>query len=878
MSGGGWLGRLLGLGHRTRDEHERELRFHLDERIDRLVDEGWSRADAERDVHRRFGDFDAALAECERIERRRVRQGRVVGMFDEIVRSARATARTMRRTPGYAATVVLTLALGIGATVAMFSVLHGALLRPLPWADADELVQVNNRFEASGGSGPFSIPNYLDVRAATTSLTGLAGYAVRSVTLTEEGPADRARALGVTANFLQVLGVEPARGRDFDPDADRQGADRTLLISHGAWLSRFAGDPEIIGREVRVDGVPHRVIGLLPEDFWFVGDPQFLVPFAWDEGALSDDNRGSRSLPTIGRLAPGFTPETAAEELTGITDGIGERFPANQEGWVATAVPLKEAVLGGAAGSVWLLMGAVGVVLLVACVNAANLMLVRGEQRTRETAVRAALGAGRGTLTLQHLAESVALALVAGALGVALAEILTRILLGLWGGDLPRASTIGLNPMVLTAAVGLVFATGLLVGLVPTLRLDVHRIHDVLRGGGRGSAERGSRLQRLLVVGEVALAVLLVSGAALLIQSFRNVTSVEMGIDPDGAMTFMVQLPDSWTAAPERQRFFEEAVAGIQRLPAVASVGISERTPLQGGYNITSLPSPDDPEIEASFVEVRRVTPGFFDAAGIDLIRGRLFDDTERGGAGVVVISQRLAETIFPDGEWLGKRILPEWNEVGWEVVGVVESVPEFGPERDLRPAVYWPFGENDPPGTMTFVVRTGDDDPLAVASDVRGVVAGLEAAAPVFAMRTFNDVLLETLGDRVFATTLFVAFGALALLLAVVGVFSVLAHMVEQRTREIGIRLALGASAAGVQRMVARETAALAGIGLVVGGGAALLSSSVLEGLLFGITATDPRIIAAVVLVSAMGAAAASWLPARRAMRVDPMVAMREE
>jgi predicted permease len=624
--------------------------------------------------------------------------------------------------------------------------------------------------------------------------------------------------------------------------------------------------------------VPHRVIGLLPEDFWFAGDPQLLVPFVWGQAMFSDDNRGSRSLPTIGRLAAGFTPETAAEEITGITDGIGAQFPSNQEGWVATVTPLREAMLGRASSSVWLLMGAVGVVLLVACVNAANLMLVRGEQRTRETAVRAAIGAGRGTLTVQHLTESLALATVAGLVGIGLAQGMSRLLLTLWGDDLPRASTIGLDPVVLAAAVGLVLFTGLLVGLVPTLRLDVDRLHHVLRGGGRGSAARGSRLQRVLVVGEVALAVLLVSGAALLIQSFRNVTSVETGVDPEGALTFVVQLPDTRTSTEDRIRFFEDAVEGIERLPQVQSVGISERTPLQGGFNITTLPSPDDPDIEASFVEVRRVTEGFFEAAGLDLLRGRLFDRSERGGAGVVIISETLAETIFPDGEWLGKRILSEWNEVGWEVVGVVESVPEFGVERELRPAVYWPFGETNPPSAMTFVVRTGDDAPGAITPDVRRIVTGLDAGAPVFAVRTFREVVLDTLGDRVFATSLFVAFGALALLLAVVGVFSVLAHMVEQRTREIGIRLALGASVAGVQRMVARETVALAGIGLVIGGVAALLSSSVLEGLLFGISASDPRVLATVVLVATLGAAAASWLPARRAMRVDPMVAMREE
>lgn len=878
MSGGEWLGRLLGLRHRTRQESVRELRFHIEERTDRLVAEGWDRGDAEREVHRRFGGFDDALAECERIERRRIRRGRVTGMMDQAMASARSTVRGMVRRPWYAAAVISTLALGIGVTVSMFSVLHGSLLKPLPWTDADELVRVHNRFEESGGTGPFSVPNYLDVRAATRSMSGLAGYSNRSVTLDEGGPAERVPALTVTANFLDVLGVELERGRDFHPDADREGSARTVVVSHGAWRNRFAGDPRILGRVVRLDGVPHEVIGLLPADFWFLGDPQFVVPFEWDDGALADGMRGNRSLPVIGRLRAGVAPEAAQEEITGITTRIGERFPANQEGWVATVEPLREAVLGRASSSVWLLMGAVVLVLLVACVNAANLMLVRGEQRMRETAVRAAIGAGRGSLALQHVTESLTMATIAGALGVALSAGCTRLLVSLWGEGLPRASSIELDPIVLAVAVGLVVATGLLVGIVPTARLDMLRLQRLLRGGGRGSASRESRLQRALVVGEVGLAVVLVSGTALLVQSFRNVTSVETGVDPDHALTFSVQLPDSWAAAEERQRFFEQAVAEIDRLPAVEAVGISERTPLRGGYNITSLPSPDDPDVVASFVEIRRVTPGFFAAAGIDLVRGRLFDPSERGGAGVVVISETLAATLFPEGDWAGKRILPEWNEVGWEVVGIVESVPEFGLERELRPAVYWPFGEIDPGAAMTFVVRTSSDDPLEVVPEVRRIVSELESAAPVFGIRTMREVMLETLGERVFTTTLFVAFGTMALTLAIIGVSSVLAHMVEQRTREIGIRLALGASRTGVRAMVARETAALAGVGLVLGTGVALVASSVLEGLLFGIRATDPRVLGVVALVAVCAAVAAAMLPARRAMRVDPMIAMRGE
>jgi len=883
MSRRGWLGRLLGLGHRTRNDSEAELRFHVEERIDRLVAEGWSPEDARREVERRFGDFEATLDAVQRVERQRVRRGRVRGMFDTIGRTVAATGRMVLRSPAYALTVVLTLALGLGASTAMFSVLYGALLRPLPYPEPDQLVRVHNRFEATGGSGPFSIPNFLDVREQSRAFQAMAGYQGTSVTLADETSSERIGGLRVTANFLDALGVAPTMGRSFTKGEDREGADRTVILTHELWSTRFVEDPEIVGREIRIDDRPHTVIGILPESFWFPGDPRLLVPFSWDEEDTADAGRGNRSLSAIARIGAGGAtpPEVLARELTAITDRIAESHPDNQEGWVVTVEPFREYVFARSRTSVYLLSGAVGLLLLIACVNVANLMLVRGERRARETAVRAALGAGRGTLVGESLVHSLSLAAIAGLIGLGLAYVFTDLLLALYGDSLPRAESIGLNLPVLAAALGLVVVTGIAVGMIPVLRLRMRRLQEILRGGGRGEAAAANRIQRFLVVGQVALAVILVTGSALLIQSFRNLNAVDAGVDPERALTFTTQIsPLAYPSGPERQDFFERAVERIGSLPGVEAVGISELTPLQGGWNITSLPSPDDPELEAAFVELRRVSPDFFRAAGIDLVRGRTFEPSEYGGgSAVVVISDELARTIFPDGEVLGKRILPDWwNEVGYEVVGVVESVREFGVEREPRPAVYWPFGETAPPARMTFVVRTASDEPLDVFPGIRAAMAELDPAAPLFGVRSMKDVVVETMGERVFTTSLFMVFGAAALLLAGIGVFSVLAYLVEQRTREIGIRLALGSSRSAVQRLVAREATVLAGVGLVVGGAVALLSTSTIEGMLYGVSANDPLVLGVVAAVAAAGAAVAAWLPARRATRVDPMIAMREE
>lgn len=793
----------------------------------------------------------------------------------------RQTFRSILRRPGYTLTAVLTLAVGIGASVAIFSLLHGALLRPLPYPDADRLIRVHNVYQATGGTGPFATPNYVDLARRNRTLQELAGYSVRSLNLATEAAPDRVRALAVTANFFDALGVRPVVGRAFQDGEDREGAARVAVIGARLWLDRFQGRRDVLGRTLQLSGETHTIVGVLPASFWFPGDPVVVLPFAWGESDLADGNRGSRWLSAFGRLRPGIGEEAARGDMAAITARIAEEFPGNNEGWTIVTTPFREFALGGGRTSLFLLAGAVGLVLLIGCVNVANLMLVRGERRQREMALRTALGAGRARLVRGFLLESTTLGVLAGVLGVGFAYAGIRLLLALYGGSLPRAETIGLSLPVLFFAAGLAVATGVAVGLIPSLRLDMTRLQDALRQGGGGSLGASSRLQRILVGGEVAVAVVLVAGAGLLMHSFWNLNRVETGVDPERAMVFGVELPTSgaYSEATDVAGFYDRALQEIARHPGVEHVGISPRVPLQGGYNITTLPSPDDPEIEASFVEIRQVSPDFFAAAGIPLLRGRLFEESEaREGSDVVVISDVLAETIFPDGEALGKRILTGWNDVGWEVVGIVGSVREFGVTRDRRPAVYWPYPARYASNAMTFVVRTVDDNPLTVVPAIRDIFAGLDASLPLYGIRTMENVVIETTGSRWFATTLFVAFGAVALALAALGIFGVLAYVVEQRTREIGLRMALGATRRVVIRSVVAEGVKLVGVGLVVGLLVAGFSSGLLAELLFEVEPTDPVTLLLVSIVAVGTGLGAAYLPARRAARLQPMEALREE
>ncbi len=793
----------------------------------------------------------------------------------------RYALRLLRNRPGFALAVILTLGVGIGASTAIFSILQGTVLRPLPYPRPDRLIFVRGSYLPTGGGGPNSVPNYLDLRQQVRSVDVFAGYSQGAVNLaTDEAPV-RASTINATDNFLEALGVHPALGRGFLPGEDREGAARVVIITDRLWRDRFGARPDVIGQTFPLNAEPYTIVGVLPKSFWFPGDPQLLIPFAWTPQALTQ-TRGNRMLEIVARLAPGATEDGARSELQQLFAQLAATYPdQNTKDWTIVTFPARERLLGVSRSSLKLLSGAVLLLLAIGCVNVANLLLVRAERRQRATAVRAAVGAGRGRLMRGFLTESLTLASIGSVVGIGLAWLTTRALLSLFGSTLPRAGDVHLGVPVVAFAVGLALLTGLLVGAVPALRIDVERLYDGLREGGRGSTRGGNRLQKSLVMVEVALAVLLVSGAGLLLNSVWRLNRVATGIEPRRALTFQIDLPATkYASGGAVAQFTDRALAAVAAVPGVQSAGVSQRIPLLGGYNITTLASPEDATIQAKFVEIRWVTPDFFRASGIPLLQGRMLTDVDgRDSANIVVISDELAHTLFPDGNALGQWINPGWNATGFEVVGIVGSVREFGVARDKRPAFYRPFGEaTGTSRTEAFVVRTTNDDPLSVLPGIRRALAAVDPALPLFGASSMEDVVHRTYGNRRFATTLFAGFAVVALALAALGIFSVLAFAVEQRGREVGIRMALGATRQSVTRMIVGQGLWLTGLGLAIGIVSAVFASRLLRSLLYGVQPADPATLTVVAVVAATTALAASYLPARRAAGIDPMVAVREE
>lgn len=796
----------------------------------------------------------------------------------DLTRELRIAVRTLVRAPGYLVPAVATLGLGIGVATAIFSLVNGALLRPLPFPDAEELVSIRDHYRSTSGSGSMSVPNYLDLRESAGSLERFAAYTHNSLNLSADDSPERIRALSVTHDFLETLGVAPLLGRDVAEGEDRDGGPAIAVIGYGLWQERFGGSREVLGRTLLLNGEPYEVVGVLPRTFWFENEPRLLIPFQWD---LEQQSRGSRWLSGIARLRNAVTPEAAQEELRSIFAELEAEYPGSNDGWTVALQDLKERTVGGTRTAFQLLAAASALVLLIGCVNVANLMLVRAERRRREMAVRAAMGGGRSRIARLFLVDGLLVTFLAGALGIGLAYGGIEVLLSLWGSGLPRAGGIAIDGQAMVFSLIVALGVGLAVGLAPSLRLDLRRLYSGLRDGGHGGIPAGSRLQRVLVGVEVALAVILVTGAGLLISSAREVGRIDPGVELERALVFSVQLPATSYPGPETiTGYFDDALEGIEGIPGVEAAGVSPRTPLQGGYNVTTVRSSADPELTASFVEIRAVTPGFFEAAGIPLLEGRGLErrDADAGAAGVLV-SDALARSLFPGRSAVGETVDPFGNDTHYRIVGVVGSVREFGLLRDERPAIYWRFGY--PAGgsgrDMTFVVRTADE-PLALVPEIRSVLHDLDPDIPLYSVRTLEDVATQTLGTRTLATQLFAAFASMALLLCGIGIFGILAYVVEQRTREIGIRMAIGADRANVVRTVVGQGLKLVGFGLLVGIGGALVSGRFLEDLLYEVAPNDPWTLAIVVVTVLAAGVAAAWLPARRAAGVAPSEALRGE
>jgi len=861
-------------------ELDEELAAWVRLRADELIAEGMDPAAARRSASIELGGADQV--------KESVREARRGAVASQAVRDARYALRGMARTPGFTAAAVLALALGIGASVAIFSVVRAILLRPLPYGRPDALVVIFHR-----GQNPVAPANFLDWKRESRSIgdMGAAEYWVPN--LTGAGEPESVQALRVTAGLLPMLGVAPRLGRLFLPGEDEPGRDRVAILGDGLWRRRFGADPAVVGRTIALDGEKYEIVGVMPAGFDFpifwARNRELWVPLALGPRAAS---RTSFSLRAFGRLTPGATLAGARAEMSAITSDLERRFPGTNRNVMVTS--LAEAVVGDVRPALLVLTGAVALLLLIACANVAHMLLARGAARRRELALRSALGATRGRVVRQFLTESLVLSLAGGAAGVALAAGAVRGLAALAPAFLPRVEAVSLDGGVLLFAFALAVATGALFGLVPALQTSRFEVAAALREGERGSSSGGaSGMRRVLVASEFALALLLLVGAGLLGRSFVRLRAVDPGFNPAGVLTMTVSVAGTSHADPaKRAIFYERLLEAARGVPGIASAGMINHLPLAG--DIWAFPyevegRPEAPPGEGLSATYRVVMPGYFATMGIPLRAGRDIRLTDRSDApGVVIVNESLARHDWPGENAIGKRIsfdaangAPIWATV----VGVVPDVMRWHWTDGPSPEAYVPYLQEknylERPGShflyMTLVVRT-PGDPAAVAASLRRAVAVVEPAATVSEVQTMRRVVDDATADTRFYLVLFGVFAAAAAALAGIGIFGVVSYAVARRTREFGIRMALGAGRRDLIAMVLGESmrVALAGAGAGVLGALAL--TGLMRRLLYGVEARDPLTIAGVGLALVGVALVASWLPARRASRVDPRTALQSE
>ena len=814
-------------------------------------------------------------------------------MFRDVVRhDLRLALRSLRRRPGYTAVAVLTLALGIGANTAVFSAVNGVLIRPLPFGDPDRIVRVFGYdrtvgWDPSGrGRAPISLANYLDWSEEARSFEATAAYDEYRPMLTGEGiEPEQLSGASVTTEFFDVLQVQPAVGRFFRPDEDVPGSTQRVVLEHGFWQRRFAGDPGIVGRTIELSGVPYEVIGVAPaglEDPGLSG-ASFGSPQLWRSppSYFATANRGSRSFTAIARLRDGVSVAEAERELASIMARLEETFPEENAGKMLALQTLREDMIADARTPLLVLLAAAGLVLLIACANVANLALVRALDGERDFAVRSALGASRGRVAAQVVAENAVVALMGGALGAVLAVSGSRLLRSLAGEELARATNIGLDLRVLAFAALAVVLAGVLFGLAPVLMASRANVAGTLREGGRGATAGRARrrLQRGLVALEVALSCALLVGAGLLIRSLSALQAVDTGVEADGLLVATLVPPTfAYDSTWQVLQFYRQVDERVQAIPGVRLAGAIDILPMSGSFNGNSFViegRPEPPAGERWSAETRSTTPRALEALGIDVVRGRPFDATDRADAPLVVlINEAMASRWWPDGDAVGARVrlYNEWRDV----IGVVRDVHEFSPDQAPGPGAYLPM-EQAASWPATLLVRT-EGDPLAVVAAVRRAVAEVEPRAAFGTPRTMGAVVAQTLAAQRFRTLLLGTFAAVALLLAVVGIYGVVSRAAAQRRHEVGIRMSLGAGRREVLSLLLGDGLRPVLVGVVLGlaGGYAL--ARVLTGLLFGVQPLDPVTFLLAPAALTLTAVAACLLPAGRASRTEPASVLRNE
>jgi putative ABC transport system permease protein len=792
--------------------------------------------------------------------------------------------RLLRHAPGFTAVAVGALALGIGANTAIFSTVDAVLLRPLPFSDPDRVVMVWE--ENSAASFPRNTPapgNFVDWKKRNHVFTDMAATRGASANLTIDGPPEQVVGRAATANFFEVLGVRPSVGRTFTEDEDRTGAP-VAIISDALWQRRYSADPSIVNREILINGLKYTIIGVMPRDFAFRNRKMdFWIPIHFAPSDLV--SRGSHYLNVVARLKPGVSLAQARENMSAIAGQLAAEYPDDDRKIGAVVVPMREETVGDTRIELLVLMGAAGCVLLIACANLAGLLLARGLGRRREMAVRSALGASRVRLVTQMIAEGALIALAGGLLGVLLAPAGMKVLATLVPAALPASSAPAVDARVLGFAFLLSVLTGVGFSIVPAWQASRVSMNDTLKQGGRGGiggAAAGTR--DALVILEVAAALVLMVGAGLMLQTVARLRAIDIGFRPERLLTLRTTLPRTKYQDPaKRIGFYHRVLKGVRTLPGVENVGYTSNPPFRSQGDTQSYRVEGRNIIPGVAADaLLRVTSGdYLQTLGVRLVEGRLLEagDTDQT-APVVVINETLARIYFPKESPLGHRIAMWARQPVWRtIVGVVHDIHERGYELAMKPGVYIPFEQYKDTWALpeSLVVRTGGD-PSSVTSAVRRVIAEADTEQPVAAIATMDEIVALDVEDRHQQMTLLTAFAALALLLASLGLYGLLSYTVTQRSREIGLRMALGASAARVVAMVVLRGVSLSAAGLALGLSAAWLMAGAMSKILYGVAATDPGTFTAVALLLCAIAAAASWIPARRAVRIDPIVVLREE
>ncbi len=866
---------------------DEEIRFHIEGRVRELVSDGWTEERARVEVMRRFGDVSEVEAACHRYSNQRVEREEWRMMFELAMQELKLALKSLSKSPSFSLTVILTLAVGIGSTTAIFSVVNGVLLRPLPYDDPNELAIIWQNDRATGTIREFAATaDYYDFKERSRSFSDMAMYASGTVNLTQDaGEPRRLSTATVTSNLASLLGVAPQLGRMISAEEDEPGGPSVVLLSDAFWKLFFSGDPRALGSTITLNGAPSTVIGVLPAGLDFpTKNTELWIPIQQSQASSA---RNPHFVTVIGRLAQGVTVSQAHAEMTGIAADLEAEFSANRDRG-AFVESVNDVWRGNIRQTLWVLFGAVFTVLLIACANVANLLLARGASRVREMAVCAALGAGSRRLFWRFLAESLLLTGTAAAGGVALAVMGVRALTVITPAELLSVGDIGLDWTVLgfTLTVSVVLAMGF--GLLPALqarRVDLQSALKEGRSGGDAGTLSKLTVRRLLVAGQMAMAVMLLISAGLLISTLWNLQRVDPGFRAAGVLRADYQLSSAsyprdfavWPDWPEVNGFNAELIRRAEALPGVQSAAVVLNHPLQAGF--TNSVGIEGRAFDSSLGEIttRIVTPGYFETAGLRLVTGRLLDPN--GGPSdpwQVVINETGAAHYFPEGDAIGSRMTFWGPELWREVVGIVEDEKMFGLSTAPPPALYANMYQAPPrASTITLMVRTSGD-PRQLIGPVRETVWSLDGDLAVYNVSTMEETVAEAVATERFASTILAVFALVAVFLAVLGVHGVLSYLVAQRSHEVGVRMALGATRRDVLKLIVSQGMTITVLGLAAGTLGALATSKLLEGLLFGVSPTEPATYVAVVTVLGAAAALACALPANRAARIHPTAALR--